>query len=400
MFVEFQVPLIADRPGIQSLDFRTAYRYADYNTIGNVASWNAGLAWQPIDDIRFRVQLSQSQRAPDITELFSSQRSDFDDLRDPCLGVTLVSVGVVDDNCRSVPSVLQAINDEITEALEEDPTIDPNTVGFDQDGNSVFGPNVGNPDLFEETGETFTYGVVFTPRFLPGFTLIADYYRIDVEDAVASVDSQLAADLCYTDPNFNNRFCDSISRDVDGQVDRIINQEENLNLLISEGIDVTMTYDFELPRVPGDFRTEVIYTHVKRNEEQFDGPDGLVIDDFAGEIGLPIDEYRFTLQYDPNRDWRIRYRLNYTGTGFDDNGANPEDLLAGIKFEQVLVHDIYASYEFGNDHDFRVFFGINNIEDQHGPYLPDDFLNGEDHNVGDTYDAIGRRFYVGLDFSW
>ena len=399
-FVEFSVPLVADKPGIQSLDLTTAYRFADYNSVGNVSSWNLGLSWAPSDDIRFRGQVSQSQRAPDITELFSSQRSDFDDLRDPCLGVTLVSAGVVDDNCRSIPSVVQAINDEIADALAADPNVDPNTIGFDQDGNSIFGPNVGNPNLFEETGETITYGFVLTPRFIPGFSLIADYYKIEVDDAVASVDSQLAADLCYEDPTFSNRFCDSISRDADGQVDRIINQSENLNLLISEGIDVTLEYDFDIGSIPGDFQTQILYTHVKRNEEQFTGPDGLVIDDFAGEIGLPTDEYRFTARYEPTDAWSFRYRMKYTGTGFDDNNADPDDLLASIKFEPVLVHDVYASYEFGDEHDYRIFLGVENIEDQHGPFLPDDFLNGEDHNVGDSYDSVGRRFYVGIDFTW
>lgn len=400
LFVEFKVPLIVDQPGIQTLDFSTAYRYADYSTIGDVASWNAGLTWAPSDDILFRAQISQSQRAPDITELFSPQRSDFDDLSDPCNGITLASTGVVATNCLSIPTVVQAINDEIADALVADPNVDPNTIGFDQDGNSVFGPNVGNPNLIEETGDTFTVGFVMTPRFLPGFTLIADYYEIEVTDAIGSVNSQLAADLCYDDASFNNRFCSSITRDADGQVSRIVNQVENLNVLIAEGIDVTMEYEFDAPFIPGEFETQIIYSHVKTNEEQFDGPDGLEIDDFAGEIGLPTDEYRFTLRYRPNDDWSLRYRLRYVGTGFDDNGANPDDLLAGLKVEQVLTHDLYASYRFGDDHSYRVFAGIENLEDQHGPFLPDDYLSGNDWNVGDSYDVVGRRFYVGVDFRW
>ncbi|MEO0997391.1 MAG: TonB-dependent receptor, partial [Pseudomonadota bacterium] len=98
-FVEFNAPLIAGRPGVQSLDLATAYRFADYSTIGNVSSWNFGLSYAPNEHLRLRAQVSQAQRAPDITELFSSQRSDFDDVNDPCDGVTAVSTGVVAENC-------------------------------------------------------------------------------------------------------------------------------------------------------------------------------------------------------------------------------------------------------------------------------------------------------------
>ena len=240
---------------------------------------------------------------------------------------------------------------------------------------------------------------MFTPRFLEGFSLIADYYEIEVEDAITSVDSQLAADLCYSDPTFDNRFCDSISRDADGEISRIINREENLNLLISEGIDITLAYDFELPAIPGEFRSQVLYTHVLANEERFNGPDGEEVDDFAGEVGLPTDEYRFTLRWS-NDDFTVRYRLNYTGTVVDDNDPDPEDIAGDDKFGLTLVHDIYASYRFGESDRYQVYGGINNIEDNHGPYLPDGYVNGDNSNVGDSYDRVGRRFYLGLRASF
>ncbi len=386
-FVEFNAPILADRPGIRSLDLATAYRFADYSTIGNVASWNFGLSYAPNDSLRLRAQISQAQRAPDLTELFSTQRSDFDGVNDPCDGVTASTAGVVADNCRSIPGIVAAIDD-------------PEGNGaFDQDGSSIFGPNVGNADLIEETGDTVTFGFVFTPTFFDDFTIIADYYEIEVEDAITSVNSQLAADLCYTDPTFDNRFCDSITRDADGQISRIVNQEENLNLLISEGIDVTAEYGFELPTVPGNFDAQLIYTRVLANEERFDGPFGEEIDDFAGEVGLPEDEFRFTLRWRMN-DLRLRYRLNYIGSVVDDNNPNPAFVAADDQFDETLIHDIYASYRFGNDDQYQVYGGINNIEDNHGPYLPDGYVNGNNSNIGDSYDGIGRRFYLGLRANW
>jgi iron complex outermembrane receptor protein len=385
-FVEFNVPLVAGKLGIESLDLAAAFRAADYSTIGNVSSWNFGVSYAPIEDLRFRAQVSQAQRAPDITELFSPQRSDFDGFNDPCDGVDATTTGTIANNCRSD----QGIVDEI--AL--------NGV-FDQDGSQIFGPSLGNPNLQEETADTFTAGVVFTPTALDGFSFIADYYKIEVEDAISSVDSQLAGDLCYTDGDTfsTNRFCDSITRGTDGQVSRIINQVENLNSLTSEGIDVTLSYDFNVASIPGDFETNIIYSHIKKNEENFDGPFGPVTDRYAGEVWLPKDEYRATVRWS-NNDLTVRYRLKYSGTAIDDHNTDPEDIFGFKRFEQTLIHDIYASYTFGDEHRYRVYGGINNIEDQHGPYLPDGYASGENVNVGETYDRVGRRFYLGFNLNW
>ncbi|MCH9693600.1 MAG: TonB-dependent receptor [Gammaproteobacteria bacterium] len=384
-FVELNVPLIAGKTGIEALDMTTAFRAADYSTIGDVSSWNFGLSYTPVEDVRFRAQISQAQRAPDITELFSPQRSDFDDFNDPCDGVTAATTGVVADNCRQDAGIASEI---LLNGV------------FDQDGSQIFGPSLGNINLIEETADTFTAGFVLAPRALDGFTLIADYYKIEVEDAISSVDSQLAGDLCYSDPNFpNNRFCPNITRGNDGQVSRIINQEENLNSLVSEGIDVTLAYDFEIAAIPGDFETSIIYAHIMKNEASFDGPDGEVIDDFAGEVGLPEHEYRGTIRWSTDA-FSVRYRLKYSGTVRDDNDTDPADIFGFVRFEQTLIHDIYASYKFGNEHRYRVYAGINNIENQTGPYLPDGYASGENANVGDSYDRVGRRFYLGLKFDW
>lgn len=388
-FVEFKVPLLKDQPFAKSVDFATALRIADYSTVGQVESWNFGLTWSPSEDIMFRAQRSQAQRAPDITELFSPQRSDFDDLNHPCDNIGLAATGVVADNCRSLAGVLEAINDPAGSGV------------FEQDGSSVFGPNSGNVNLQEETANTFTAGFVFTPRAVEGFSLIVDYFDIQVEDSISSVETQLAVDLCFNDASFSNKFCDSISFDPDGQIGRVINQDENLNQLTVEGVDVTANYDFTLSslRLPGEFDASLVYTHVLTNEEEFNGPTGAIIDDFKGEVGEPIDEYRMSLNWKPLDGLSVGYRLNYTGTAINDNAPVPTDVLGSQKFERTLIHNLRASYRFGGDDQYRLSFGINNITDDNGPYLPDGYKDGENSNVGDSYDRVGRRAYLGFRYS-
>ena len=384
-FIEFNVPLIADRPGVKFLDLASAFRLADYSTIGNVSSWNFGLSYAPNDNIMFRGQISQAQRAPDILELFSPLRSDFDSLNDPCDGVTADTTGIVAENCRSEAGVAAAIAAEGV---------------FVDDGSSVFGPTLGNQNLIEETADTITFGFVLTPEAWDGFSFIADYYKIEVEDAIDTVNTQLVVDLCYSSEDFtNNRFCDSVTRDADGFVTRVLNQSENLNKITSEGIDVTLAYEFAFPRLPGQFKAKLNYAHIMTFESNFDGPEGIVIDDFLGEVGLPENESRFTLGWRHN-NWRLRYRLKYTGSARDNNDPDPADVFGFVTFDSVYVHDLYASYRFGRKHRFRVYAGIKNIGNEHGPYLPDDYNSGSNFNVNSNYDRVGRRFYTGIKFTW
>lgn len=45
----------------------------------------------------------------------------------------------------------------------------------------------GNPNLGPERAQSLNYGVIITPRTLPGFTLSVDYWKIDKTDAITSV---------------------------------------------------------------------------------------------------------------------------------------------------------------------------------------------------------------------
>ncbi len=44
----------------------------------------------------------------------------------------------------------------------------------------------GNPNLRPETAESHNYGVIFTPRILPGLSLTVDYWKIEKTDAIVS----------------------------------------------------------------------------------------------------------------------------------------------------------------------------------------------------------------------
>ncbi len=69
-FVEVDVPLVTELPGVKALSVDGAYRVSNYSTTGDADTWKLGMGWQVIDDIRFRSTIAQATRAPNINELF------------------------------------------------------------------------------------------------------------------------------------------------------------------------------------------------------------------------------------------------------------------------------------------------------------------------------------------
>ena len=380
-FIEFYVPLLADRPGFQYLSLETAIRVADYSTIGGTSSWKLGFNWVFNPSIRFRAQISSAERAPDITELFSSLRGDFDNADDPCNGVTASSTGVVASNCLTDAGIQAAIAEEGV---------------YEQISGSVFAPNGGNLDLYEESALTFTAGFVFTPQSIDGLSFVIDYYDIDIDDAISTISTQTTLDLCYNSASFpDNRFCDVINRDSIGQISRVINQEENLNKLISRGVDVTIDYEFKFGGVPGKFDFETRYTYIDILESRFNGVDGNeVISQSKGEIGDSTHQARTIFGW-KNDAWRIRYKMNYIGSALDDVSLDSDD-EDYLKVGSFIRHGLYGHYKFGNKHRYRIFFGVDNLNDNKGPFLPLGTNSGSSRNFSSAYDPIGRFFYAGI----
>ncbi len=404
VFGELEIPLIDNM-----LDLQLAGRIADYNTIGTIFSYNAGLSFRPTDWLRLRGQYARAQRAPNLTEIFSPPRPDADGLTDPCEGLlpdgsglsTLSGTGgenadlaIVAANCLAEPGI---------QAFFADPAnIDPDTnqvIGFDGPG-SVQGPNAGNPNVQEETADTFTAGLVFTPNFIPGLTLAVDYYRIEISDAITSISTQNTVDLCYSAADYpNNRFCDVITRNpADGAVTEVINFQENLNEELVEGIDAQLLYRFEPGFIPGQFDIDMRYSHYFTDEVTFEGIGGTIITTSPlGEIGSPNDEFRLRVGYRTG-GFRLSYTMTYEGGGVDDieSDPNPTD----DRFYRVSgqdYHRIYAAYDFGPDENFRIFGGVNNLFDDYGPFVPTGLDNGSSLNiVSGLNDPAGREFYAGV----
>jgi len=394
LFAEASAPLLADLPLVHRLVFNTAVRVAHYNldAVGTTVSYRAGFQWHPIEDLRVRAEYARAQRAPDMSELYSPPRDDADTVTDVCSGVTATTVGIIAQNCRADPRIAAAI------AAAGDGT-------FRQVTRSIQGPNAGNPDLFEETADTLTVGMVYRPAFIPGLEASIDYYDIQISDVITSLTNESILSGCYTDPaGITNQYCGIITRNADGQLVRILNQEENLNGMRARGIDMALDYRFDLDRwqVPGDFRASLIYTRRLELSTEFNSITSVEVIEEVGEVGSAENEARFNLAWSDD-NWSLRWTTRYIGEVVDD--LDRVELAATMGWTNPLYlhvdeywrHDLSASVTpFPENPRIRIFGSLRNIFNEYGPFLPSGTTHGNDFNYNSSYGVTGRAMSIGL----
>lgn len=216
-YLELAVPLLADLPGAQLLDFSLATRYSDYSNFGDTTNSKFGFRWKPITDLMIRGNWSQGFRAPSINELFQGVSDTFEDVRDPCAGS--FSDGSVNGtrpgSCGAVPAYAQA-NPQVRTATG------------------------GNPNLQPETSTSKTLGFVFSPSWVTGLDISLDWWNIKIEDAIDTQTVQETLDSCYLAGIAN--ACSLIQREPTGEVSNLLAVPNNIARIEAEGYDLTVGY--------------------------------------------------------------------------------------------------------------------------------------------------------------
>lgn len=380
-YVELSAPLLADLPGVQSLVFDTAYRAADYSTIGSTGAWKAGLDWTIVDDVRIRATTSQAVRAPNIDELFAPLGQNFFNVDDPCDA----------DEIPYAPDPAQRAANCAALGLAADYQSPWN------EGPTLSGFSGGNVNLMEETAKTKTYGVVITPRFADGLTITADYWDIEIEDAISYYGGQTILDKCVDASSINNAFCGNIERAANGDLVSLTSSALNASKLTARGVDYEVRYSFALADLfkaeMGDLSLSLQGTHLlERDDYSFQNePDS--VDQIDGELGDPEDAYNLNVTYrygDLAVNWSHRY-LDSMAL-YDIGNARPES-AAPSKTGVVRYNDLRASYLFQEK--LEVYTGVNNLEDQEPPA----YLSGTGGGSG-MYDTLGRSYYLGVNYTF
>jgi iron complex outermembrane receptor protein len=226
-YLEFDAPLLAEKPFAQKLDFIVGTRYSNYANFGGTTNSQYGVRWKPVDDLLVRANYAEGFRAPAITELFQG---------------TTRGAGVPDDPCDQInndPPPTAAVLARCAK-LGVPPDVDSSFSG----GNTLGG---GNPNLQPETSRSRGIGMIYTPQQLTGLDLSLDWYHIEVRNAIGDPGAQAVVDDCYV--RNSDAACAYIVRDpVVGTLFQVTDLIQNIRGGIeTEGYDLTLNWRHDTP---------------------------------------------------------------------------------------------------------------------------------------------------------
>lgn len=386
VFGEVSVPIIEGVDFAENFTINGAFRYSDYSTVGGVWTYTGGFSWEPGmgSGLRIRGQYQQAVRAPSLSELFAPISNGFPTANDPCADAT---TGADRATC---------IAAGVPEALFGSPLLQGNAQLETLSG--------GNPNLQEETAETMTIGAVWQPEFVPGMTLVVDYYDIEITDIIATLgggSTQNVVDACYiTTRDLSSPFCQAVTRLPNGTVNVVSVQNENISVATSRGIDVQAQYNMDIAETFGNsgnlgaLSFNFIGTYVL--EKSFIADDVTPLVDCAGFFGVtcfnnndpvPVWSHNLTTTY-TNGPATLSARWRYLGG--TDNIAPGNFKVNRIASFNYL--DISGSYDVNEN--IVVNAGILNALNKEPPLVG--FFDRDNVNtLESTYDIFGRQFFVG-----
>lgn len=401
---EILIPLLADLPFIRSLETNLGYRVSSYDSVGKVDSYKADLNWEIVDGLRVRGGIQRAVRAPSIGELFGPQNVNF-----PSVGTPVSTSGVRQfsgDPCDirgayRAPGAAGAASVQTLCLAQGVPTQIIATYTFPNQ--QTQGLTGGNPNLFEETADSVTGGIVwqspFSNPWLSNLSGSLDYYKIEIEDVVGTVSVTEQLRRCYnfdgvSNPTYSpsNTYCLLFQRDPGtGQLTNTFETNSNLGTLRTSGVDFQVDWRAALADLGapdwGQLALNVTGTWLENWERQ-DLP-GAAFTNRTGTIsnsfGLTLPEWKSLTSLNWNNG-PIGLGVRWRYQGSVENFNNRAQVIDGIHY-----FDLNASWNVNDAIALRA--GINNVTDELAPVYSPSVASNTDPS---TYDLLGRRYYVGL----
>jgi iron complex outermembrane recepter protein len=417
IFGELIVPIIETDGGL-SLTVNGAARYSDYSleNVGGVFTYAGGVQFAPVDGITLRGQYQRAVRAPNVGELFGGQAIGFPQATDPCGNDAFLDANDgAAEICVATGVPLGNVGN--ADVVQINPQIP-----------ALFG---GNPDLGEETSTTYTFGVVFQPTFVPGLTVTADYYNIEVEDfiTIAGGGLQGLLDLCYgTVQDINSIVCQPFVgiRNSDGAIDvdaPPLVAGVNAASVTTSGIDLQVNYNTSVPFslwTDGDSQFDLNFNGTWTEAYDFTPVAGLPdVDECAGAFGLTCGNPRASFKWASRFTWidgplTTTVRWRHLSAVNDDDPTTDFAEFNGV--ERINAYDLIdLTFAFEASENVTFAFGINNLFDTlpGTPQFdadgvvsnrPNSLLLGDNQEQSNTYpstyDVLGRDFFASIAFSF
>ncbi|MBQ4811074.1 TonB-dependent receptor [Pseudoalteromonas luteoviolacea] len=362
-FLEVSVPLISNAAYADAIKSDIAVRYSDYAHVDAKTTYKIGLTWRVNEQLLLRGVRSSAFRTPTITEQFGGTNVENLITMDPCDGAS----GDILRNCLSagVPK------------------------GFVQDGSTIRTGVGGNPEIGPETANTITFGFAYQSE---AFSATLDYFDIEVDNAINSVSGSNILRLCYSDPNAYQAYCNSFTRDPSThQITALEKRPMNASNEQVAGLDLNLNFVSTIDGI--NYRINWDTTRLLKHENTaFSGAEteqllGKITSD-RGSFAKWKSNLSATVALSK---WQGTYSVQYIGKAEDENGSGP----IGSSVPNIFYHDIQSSYAINAA--LKLSVGIDNLFDKRPPFLTS--WNDANTDVF-TYDTVGRRGYLKLDYQF
>ena len=434
---ELLVPVLKDLPFIQSFNLSLGARYSSYNWNGQgVTGGTNGWTYKILADyklndwISFRGGFQRAERAPNVAELFqpSSPLVVGVSSGDPCANPP-GNPGLTWNNSASNPNRLAT--QQLCLALIQKTNPNAGTTFYTPGGTAnnftglfpFFFPitidqDQGNPNLHSEVAKTYSAGIILrSPIKSPLWartTLSVDWYDIQIAGAIIPLTSETLYEQClnadgHSNPSLTlggNQFCGYILREAVTGGNRTANNPYfNFAGLETEGVDVQLDWtaefgDLGLSSVPGSLSLNFVLNWLGKYDVQT--APGSPAQNFAGTINGGLnsgDQFRYrtftTLTY-ANRSWSLGARWrHFPGARDASSIINPATTVQGVGSHDEF--DLFAGIKLSPTYQFRL--GVDNLTDKAPEVVGADTGPAPNASLGNSslsYDALGRRFYVGL----
>lgn len=402
VFAEVRIPLV-NESFIHRLELTGAARYSDYSlgNVGGVWTYAGGGEFAPIQDITFRGQYQRAVRAPNVQDLFGGQSVGFPQAIDPCSSRTPVALQTATIRALCVANGVPAAN-VFTVAVQPAQQIQ-----------AQFG---GNPNLGEETSDTFTVGAVIRPSFIPRLNITVDYFNIKVKDTINLFGGGLnsALQLCFTvAQDLTNPICSifagarnpttgALGETSGGRNPPVLSA--NIAKLETSGVDVQVDYNLPLNfSLTGSDESRLTFFFLGTYLDEYRTtavaaiPERVTIGE--GTIALPKWRHTARLGY-VDGPAQISLRWRYNGPGIDSRIINTFNGLVRTEQDPALFpnrrvgafnyFDLTGSVAVTDN--FQLTAGVNNLFNKTPTVLGTAQEQG--NNVPGFYDPLGRDFFV------
>ena len=441
--LELRIPIFGDGfnlPFVQALEFNPSIRYATLegsatpfrNLSGVLQSpsydgdreeiYTLAGTWEVNDQLLFRGNVSKSVRNPSIVELFLGNQPFFTSSGDPCSATNYTGGSQGTNrrlNCIAEVRRIAALNggslvaqNGTTVAIGNDAQAEAFILNAGQSGYGVTGSAFtglisGRQSLVPEKGDSFTFGFVATPEFIPNLIVAADYLEITVEDAIGPLLAQSAAVFCYDSASYPDNTVDIGVNSCAG-----IQRDNTFNF----------TNGFELPFFNlGATRVKAINANMSYS---LDLSDVFSSDMDLGRLGLRGNAY-YLLEYTTsgigdfsdaiaaenslaNPTWKSQANILYDRgplslrwtTSFQDAAivrGTGSSTQATIDQNTIVRWPSYATHTFAIGYDITenatARFVVDNLTDENA-------LGQYGLNNGTYIDTLGRRWSASLTYKF